>query len=217
MIRFLSSGDIRRTEGFTLIELLVAMTLFAMLMTALFGGLRLGTRVWEVNSLRLEQDGPIQSVRSFLRQRLEEASPVVDTAEGATDQIAFNGGHESLHFASSMPMSVEEGIFFLELSLHQRGDDDRSKDLILRWRVWPRTSADGVRERVILKDVSSLNIAYFGANDNEKERVWNDTWANANLPELVRIGLSFPHGDHRQWSPLIVSPMIDDWYNTGDW
>jgi prepilin-type N-terminal cleavage/methylation domain-containing protein len=41
-------GDRRATEhGFTLLELLVAITLLGLLMAALFGGLRLGARVWE--------------------------------------------------------------------------------------------------------------------------------------------------------------------------
>ena len=40
--------------GFTLIELLVAMTLFALLMAAMFGGLRLATRIWESAETRLD-------------------------------------------------------------------------------------------------------------------------------------------------------------------
>ena len=47
--------ELRAAErGFTLLELLVAITLLGLLMAALFGGLRLGTRVWETADARLD-------------------------------------------------------------------------------------------------------------------------------------------------------------------
>ena len=38
----------RSEAGFTLIELLVALTLLGLISVVLFGGLRFGTRAWEV-------------------------------------------------------------------------------------------------------------------------------------------------------------------------
>ncbi len=61
-------------QGFTLLELLVAITLLGLLMAALFGGLRLGARVWETGETRLDASARVQIVQDFLRQRLAEAA-----------------------------------------------------------------------------------------------------------------------------------------------
>ena len=63
-------------QGFTLLELLVAITLLGLLMAALFGGLRLGARVWETGETRLDASARVQIVQDFLRQRLAEALPL---------------------------------------------------------------------------------------------------------------------------------------------
>ncbi len=206
------------TSGFTLIELLVAITVFSLLMTALLGGLRFGARVWETNNLRIEQDSPMLATRNFLRRRLEEAIPVVDTTERGP---ALIGEHESLQFASSMPISIGDGVFTVDLFLQTDlgTDPDLDKNLLIRWQPWPQTSNGEALERVILTDIADMKVTYFGEHEDERgqPRTWHDTWKGVRLPELVRIDITFPPDDGRDWIPLIVSPMVDDWYNTGIW
>lgn len=202
-------------RGFTLMELLVALTLLAILMTALFGGLRFGTRVWEASGDRLEHGGQTQAVRSFLRQRLEDALPV--SAAAATldrTEVLFRGDRTGIRLASSMPESLGTGVFLLELAIRGRNGDDRMLDLVLRWRPVDAVNADDPGERVVLEGVAGMAIGYFGAAD-QGAAGWHDRWHDQEvLPELVRIELDFPKGDPRRWLPLIVSPMVDEWYDT---
>ncbi|MEZ5931998.1 MAG: prepilin-type N-terminal cleavage/methylation domain-containing protein [Alphaproteobacteria bacterium] len=204
----------RSEAGFTLMELLVALTLMAMLMTAMLGGLRLGARVWEASGDRLEANDRLAAVRGFLRQRLEDASPASETDGEATSRPLFQGEPSKLRLASSMPASLGQGLFLMELSLRSHEDGDGTKDLVLRWRSWPDI-VDGVEERALLDDVAGLKLGYFSRAEGERVGRWRDSWPDQRLmPELVRIDLQFPANDPRRWQPLIVSPMIDEWYDT---
>lgn len=211
----LYQGERKGERGFTLMELLIALTLFAVLMTALVGGLGFGARVWEKSDDRLEARSQLDIVHGFLRQRLEEALPASEVDEAARRQPLFSGEPERLRLASFMPDSLGEGIFLLELSLRRRPGDEETSDLILRWRPWPEASAQDVGERVILDDVDGLDIAYFGADEGQATATWRDRWQERPLlPALIRIDLQFSAGDGRRWRPLVVSPMVDEWYDT---
>ena len=48
-------------HGFTLLELLAAIMLLGLLMAVLFGGLRLGARVWETADARLDPSSSLHT------------------------------------------------------------------------------------------------------------------------------------------------------------
>ena len=114
--------DLRAAEhGFTLLELLVAITLLGLLMAALFGGLRLGARVWETADARLDASMRTQIVQDFVRQRLTETLPLETTAartrRGGRLRIAFVGTIEAVRFASLLPENLGAGMYLMELAL----------------------------------------------------------------------------------------------------
>jgi len=205
-----------RERGFTLMELLVAMTLLGILMAALFGGLRLGARVWEASDQTLDQGNHGEIVRSFLRTRLEQVLPVTGTTTDSQTETLFRGQQKSLRFVSSMPISFGSQPFLLELTLKRRDKQDPENDLVLRWRALDDASAVdefATGERVLIEDVADIAFGYFGAAE-QRTQAWFQDWQHETLPALIRLELAFPTADRRRWSPLVVSPMIDEWYDT---
>ncbi len=197
-------------------ELLVAMTLLGILMTALFGGLRLGTRVWETSEMTLHGNSHVQTIRWFLRDRLEETLHRTPAFAGDGADVLFKGERTVLRFASRMPISLGTDFYLQELLLQQRQAPDRRYDLVLRWRSLDAdrvTTAIEDRERVMIADVAELAFSYFGAKEPGEPPAWHNSWqASSALPGLIKVDLRFPREDRRRWPPFTVSPMVDEWY-----
>jgi general secretion pathway protein J len=212
-------GQLQAAEdGFTLLELLVAVTLLGLLMAALFGGLRLGARVWETADERLDAGMRTQVVQDFLRQRLTEMLPLEaippELAEDAVYEPAFVGTIEAVRFASPLPENLGSGIYLMELALAEDGDFDGTGNLVLRWRPLEPDSPGAPEvvpeERVLMDNIEAFELSYFGAIDPAQPPGWWQAWEGyAQLPRLIRLPLSFPENDPRAWPELIVRPMID--------
>ena len=203
-----------RERGFTLLELLVAITLLGLLMAALFGGLRLGARVWETGESRLDAAARIHIVQDLLRQRLAQALPLEAVLEeGEGYEPAFLGQVDGVRFATLLPDHLGGELVLMELVLAEAGPEGTA-DLVLRLRrLEPDAGIEGdvpPEERVLLERVESLELAYFGPFRQDEPPEWWEAWeGRAELPQLLLLQLRFAEDDPRRWPGLIVQPMID--------
>ncbi|MGI9419561.1 MAG: prepilin-type N-terminal cleavage/methylation domain-containing protein [Geminicoccaceae bacterium] len=208
----------RRAErGMTLIELLVAMTLLGMLMAALTGSLRLGARVWEKSGLSLDESSHVSVVSRFLKDRFEQALPIAVSEPAGADRPLFQGRRRMLRWVSTMPISVGDSPFVIELEHIEQPGVDRSGDLIMRWQPLrdgccrPDTS---VGERTLIDEVVDMQLRYFGRKSDGTGSRWHDAWEDEpRLPGLIRIDLRFQkHGQDADMT-LIAAIMVDEWYD----
>jgi general secretion pathway protein J len=187
-----------RDEGFTLVELLVALTVLALLMVLLFGGLRFGTRAWEQSTRNNSATEDTRSAQMFLRKTLERACPRrVPSDNGTPPAVDFSGTPQSLEFLAPAPQSLdsalcarmrlsadtEQGERRLTLSFHGTGGKIETHNLIDR--------------------AADIEFAYFG------DRVWQDNWSGRiRLPVLIRIRVRFARGSGQSWPELFITPRI---------
>lgn len=204
--------------GFTLLELLVAMTLLGLLMTALFGGLRLGTRVWEASDRVLDDESRVLTIQRFLRNRLEQTFPARHRDDDGSGPIVFSGDRTALRFTSTMPDSLGPGPFIMELALQHGPNQEAVHDLTLRWRMIG-TDEDDVAsvtgERVLIGGLATIAFAYFGAKDDARSPpAWHAAWQDQErLPDLIRLEVGPGEGASTEWPPLIVSPRVNAWHD----
>lgn len=205
-------GDPR--AGFTLLELLIAITLLGLLMAALFAGLQLGARAWERGEERLDQSARLQVVQGFLRDRLTQSYPLDVVEDGSRRRhLTFEGTSEALRFVTLMPEHLGTGFAEFVLAI---GDQDDARHLIVRWRPFevsepvPATADAEPQVKVLLEQIETLQLSYYGAPSRELPATWYEQWREASvMPDLVRLRISFPPGDRRAWPDLIVRPMTD--------
>jgi general secretion pathway protein J len=179
-------------RGFTLLELLVALGILGLLTSTLLAAFRLEAEHISRRSAKLERASLLPVAHSFLRTQLANARPIVPIE--ATDlRIAFDGSLHGLRFIGAAPESVA-GSGLLAYLVEHDGDQLR-----LRWQGFEGAltgdqSTSG--ESVLLENVASVAIHYYGAPAPQTPPQWHENWTGlAYLPSLIRIELVFSDGE----------------------
>jgi general secretion pathway protein J len=198
--------DERAEAGFTLVELLAAIGLLSLVSVILLGGLHFGLKAWERGTTHTDRVDHVALVQSFLRRNIEDAYPYFTAATAARGQIEFEGSSSSLRLLATTSQALSSGgrsRLSLTVARGRQG-----LDLIVE--VTPELANNaGQAKKVLLANVQSVELAYFGRGRPEREAVWRDRWTGEpRLPDLVRIEVTFPPGDTRFWPALIVAPRI---------
>jgi len=204
-----------RPSGFTLVELLVALALFALMSVIMFGGFRFGLRAWEVGGDRIDRINHIELVQNLLRRELSEVSlpqlTAIDERRGAVSD--FTGTGDALTFVAPLPARSEaDGLYLFSLAVRRVGGRNQ---FILGWRVYrpnstKRESVDAQEKELLVDGIAGVELAYYGSFDPERpQSKWTSAWiADFGLPQLIRLRVTFPPGDPRQWPDLIVAPRL---------
>jgi len=202
-----------RAGGFTLVELLVAMTIMALMMGLLFGGLRLASRAWNTTEQRLDQTAVVSAVQRFVRQRLTaartlELPQIFDNKR--RNQVIFSGGTARLTFISDMPANRATGLQLMVLTR-------RDNKLWLRYRPFVKRKglfndrSSAWSERRLLKGVSGLRFSYYGRPADADSAGWYQNWqGQTHLPTLIRVQLARPDSQRTQWPTLWARPRITE-------
>ncbi|MBL6940379.1 MAG: prepilin-type N-terminal cleavage/methylation domain-containing protein [Alphaproteobacteria bacterium] len=180
--------------GFTLIELLVSMTLLGLLFVLLFGGLRFGMRAWEHSSVSADASDSVRTAQEFLRREFERICPRRRLLPGAPARplVAFSGGPHGVSFIGPVPSGASCGRLILDVA----DDSAGTRHLMLGVGVNdPGTD--------LLRRARSVDFAYLGPSG------WQDDWkGHADLPDLIRVRVTFPEDDPHVWPELFIAPRI---------
>lgn len=189
----------RLSYGFTLIEVLIAMTLLSVMMTLLFGAMRICADSWEKGESKVADVSEIAAVYSFFQRHLRTAIPLSDGLSADPnfgETFAFQGEANKMQFVSSFPASVgQSGLQLITLQVEH--DDDAGQKLTATltpfypaalgsdWETEKRDS-----EVDVIQHVRSFELHYFGPDDIGSEPYWQDKWSDKEFhPRLVKISI----------------------------
>ena len=195
-----------RTGGFTLIEMLVGITIFSMVIVALFAGYRIGMRSWEAGERAHAVISELRLASSFTRRHLSQAFPLA-VSDGKAWRLWFLGEPGRVVFVTTMPAYLGEGGMY-EMTLDVHRQDDGEALMVSRRLLHPDSEPGrpGVedRPRPLAEHLESARFAFYGAPRKDAEEVWQEHWdfSQQRLPSLVRLRLRSKLTG--QWPDLVI-------------
>jgi general secretion pathway protein J len=198
----------RRERGFTLIELVLALSIVAVMVTILFGGLRLGLRAWQRGEERADLLEHARSMSQFLEQSLSGAYPFrAPVEQGSQAVVLFQGESEKVSFVTmSAPVPVGPGIVFTATTLSL--DSGTAPGLAIRQKALPNFDPfEQVTPSMIDSTVTGIRFRYLRDTDGGS---WEETWDAAEeraLPRAIEVTLTAMVNGRVEEQPPLTIPI----------
>jgi len=205
------------SRGFTLMELLIALTLLGLVMTILYGALRIGIRSWEAGEQRAVAADDRRQVLGFLKRELSQVYPLIWQGQGKR-RVAFTGGPNALQFAAILPAHRGvSGLYFISI---KQAAGPKGRQLTFSYRLAQPGNQDlmtrdtGAKETraVLVRALKQAEFSYYGrqgtsggaGGSKAKRARWWAQWKDPNrLPSLIRLRIHSA-GAFGQWPELVV-------------
>jgi len=201
--------NIIQLRGFTLIEIMIALVLLSMTLLLLFSSLHTANKYWQMGEKTIERNEETRLLSRFIRKRITQAVPMLWIEKGEK-RLLFQGRQNELRFVSTLPAHRGGGgLHILTLKVVVT---DSTKQLGLNHRLLdpdaaPFSDPVNVKEFiVIVDDIDTISLSYFGKTKNDDEARWFDEWeSEAYMPQLVRLQVHFQN-ENNDW-PFIDIPI----------
>ena len=196
----------RLQRGFTVVEMLVAIAVAGLLVSLVYGAIRVGQRSVSALDSRVQQSELMRIGWQFIHSAIAHAGPAVDPAR-PQNRTGFEGTPDRLVFVANMPSYVGiEGPARITLGRAAKTGADQL--LLTRERLDEESTATGaaqIEQAVLVERLDELRIEYFGQLERGVLPSWQSLWSNPRrLPNLIRIHIR-PAGAPA-WPLLTAAP-----------
>lgn len=180
-------------NGFTLLELLLAVSLMALIVSTIMGGVGIGRRAWETSHASEALDEVETAARGVASLLARSFAPASESRTIGAPQVIFQGAREGCRFLALSDGGAQWGGLLL-VEIGGDGTELAVWTGVYRPLEAARPGRAGMRKTVVLKGVASFELAFFGRSRDAKGLGWSPTWSEAtNSPQLVSIRI----GAHR--------------------
>jgi general secretion pathway protein J len=195
-------GTENHSSGFTLLELMISMTVLGIIMTLVYGAMRLGTRTWETGQAQMDEWQRRQAVMALIERQL--GSVYLPDGPLYVQTPVFLGESEELAFFSSLPLIQDlQGprTVFARYRVERGRDGDWRLLFVERTPDFPnalRSDPPPDDEWEILADgLSEVDFAYLRKvpQGSDKPWEWETEWEanDGKAPLAIRVSM--------QWKP----------------
>lgn len=178
-----------KSAGFSLVEVIAAFSLLVLLVVTMFGGLRLGQRVWERGRSE-DKDSSIEAALRAVEAALTNALPVALGNDGPTAPLVFTGTADYCRFIMLSAGDAHYGGFILvELGLQPPPDSALAMwTSVYRPAVSMNVSRNQMRVTRLIAGAASITLEYAGLDDEGRPSGWQPAWQGKRfLPDVVRL------------------------------
>ena len=182
-------------NGFTLIELLITITIFAVSIAIVFGGLRVGVRAWEKGEADIDLRQRNRIVLDLLKRQIKSTYLFNVRKDGETS-ILFKGENKSLEFVSGISLNPgsQKGLVHVKYSVQDNRKTEK-KELQFFEDVNPLLAQDSEIDeeaefKTLLPEIEELAFEYFGSLEDDEAGAWHPEWdaeQTEALPAAVKL------------------------------
>jgi len=186
-----SSSVTRRLSAFTLIEVMIAMTIFGLVVAAIYSSWDL---IWRASRVSRAAAAQVQRQRVAIHT-IEDALTCIQSFQASMRYYSFivNEDPPELDFTSRLPDNFPRNGKFGDLNVRQlmftlEAGPDSEKDLVLRQKpILLDLDADEQKNPLVLaRNVQTFKVECWDANLAEWTTEWDDT---NSIPPLIRVKL----------------------------
>jgi len=182
------------TVGLTLIELVVAMTMFALLGTALVVTLRNGLRTWDRVQQVSERESQLRWLQRVVGGDLEQVVLLTDTDELLPQFTAQSLTVVTVEYnaTDARSASASPRLLRTEVAVEAQADDTTAiVRYVAPFPADPRGSFG--RKQILIESLSEGTLDYLYRDANTGELIWQPVWRldpeKPALPRAIRLTL----------------------------
>jgi prepilin-type N-terminal cleavage/methylation domain-containing protein len=186
---FSSQTPARR--GFTLIEVMIAITLFSLVLAAIYSS---WTLIWRASRVTQASAAQVQRQRVAIHT-IEDALTCIQSFQASMKYYTFvvNDDPPQLDFTARLPDNFPRNGKFGDLNVRQlmfavESGPDSEKNLVLRQKpLLLDMDADELKTPLVLaRNVQTFKVECWDTNQAEWTKVWDNT---NSIPPLIRVSL----------------------------
>jgi prepilin-type N-terminal cleavage/methylation domain-containing protein len=189
--------------GFTLLEILIVLSITAMLLVAISGGVRFALSAHGAQSRLSAHQEDLLILDRVFRTLIGHAMP------GSTDlDVRFLGESHTLRFttlAGTSAAPATPGLADIAIAV------DRRHRLVLTWQPHAPSLIPGHRPQsveVLAEDIDHLDISY--ETPATGVPTWRNDWTGEGLPDLVRLHLVLPVRERVHLPDIVAQTWLRD-------
>jgi prepilin-type N-terminal cleavage/methylation domain-containing protein len=192
--------------GFSLVEVLIGLALMALIAALAAGALGGLARTGQLQERR-DTAASVEPVEAYLRRLLADVRPV-RVGAAATPLLAAEPDRLSV-VSGYVPKGAIAGLQRVSLRLVEGNEAGRFDLEEVRTLHRDGAGRDGEVRTRLLTNLTGLSFRYLAAGTaTGQTAVWLERWTSATaLPRLIRVDITFPQGDGRQWPPLDIATL----------
>ncbi|MEO1610474.1 MAG: prepilin-type N-terminal cleavage/methylation domain-containing protein [Pseudomonadota bacterium] len=196
--------------GFTLAEMLVALALLSLIFTALATALNFSIRTNEI-AVKNDFQQSVAVANKFLRNTISRSRALyVQTQSGRERKLQFQGTKTSIRFVANLPgWTTVAGVHVIDIKLSAASLQNGRGQLIARFAAYrPEQTKEPkfYHPSTLLRNVQTVEFAYFGVKEQGQKPEWHMTWTSVNrLPQLVAISATFNEASNNNiWPDTVI-------------